>query len=477
MEPPREYVDYMITKLSEPIFKVISAVADEEGIDAYVIGGYVRDEILKRPTKDIDVMVVGSGIAFAKKVAGKLGEDVDLAIYKNFGTALVKFKGQEVEFVGARKESYEEDSRKPFVENGTLEDDQNRRDFTINALAVGLNKNNYGKLLDPFDGIADLQRKIIRTPLDPGVTFSDDPLRMLRAIRFASQLKFQIEDKTYHSIEKNNERIKIVSKERITDELNKIILSRKPSMGFKMLYNVGLLHIIFPELVELSGVEKRKGRSHKDNFLHTLQVLDNISATSESLWLRWAALLHDVAKPSTKRFNNKAGWTFHGHEFIGAKMVPGIFRSMRLPLNDKMKFVQKMVLLHLRPIALVKDIVSDSGVRRLLFDAGDDIDDLMKLCEADITSKNDVKVSQFLHNFKIVRQKLKDVEKKDKLRNWQPPISGKMIMEAFNIKEGKEVGIIKTKIREAILNGDIANEKEEAMKFMLIVGKELGLEI
>ncbi|HIA35235.1 MAG TPA: HD domain-containing protein [Flavobacteriales bacterium] len=467
----------MITKLSEPIFKVISAVADEEGIDAYVIGGYVRDGILKRPTKDIDVMVVGSGIAFAKKVAGKLGEDVDLAIYKNFGTAMVKFKGQKVEFVGARKESYKEDSRKPFVENGTLEDDQNRRDFTINALAVGLNKINYGKLLDPFDGIADLQRKIIRTPMDPGVTFSDDPLRMLRAIRFASQLKFQIEDKTYNSLGENKERIKIVSKERITDELNKIILSPKPSMGFKMLYNVGLLHIIFPELVDLSGVEKRKGRSHKDNFLHTLQVLDNICETSDSLWLRWAALLHDVAKPSTKRFNNKAGWTFHGHEFKGAKMVPGIFRSMRLPLNEKMKFVQKMVLLHLRPIALVKDVVSDSGVRRLLFDAGDDIDDLMKLCEADITSKNDVKVRQFLHNFNIVRKKLKDVEKKDKLRNWQPPISGKMIMEAFNIKEGKEVGIIKTKIREAILNGDIGNEKEEAMKFMLIVGKELGLEI
>lgn len=477
MAPPREYVDYMITKLSEPIFKVISAVADEEGIDAYVIGGYVRDGILKRPTKDIDVMVVGSGIAFAKKVAGKLGEDVDLAIYKNFGTAMVKFKGQKVEFVGARKESYKEDSRKPFVENGTLEDDQNRRDFTINALAVGLNKINYGKLLDPFDGIADLQRKIIRTPMDPGVTFSDDPLRMLRAIRFASQLKFQIEDKTYNSLGENKERIKIVSKERITDELNKIILSPKPSMGFKMLYNVGLLHIIFPELVDLSGVEKRKGRSHKDNFLHTLQVLDNICETSDSLWLRWAALLHDVAKPSTKRFNNKAGWTFHGHEFKGAKMVPGIFRSMRLPLNEKMKFVQKMVLLHLRPIALVKDVVSDSGVRRLLFDAGDDIDDLMKLCEADITSKNDVKVRQFLHNFNIVRKKLKDVEKKDKLRNWQPPISGKMIMEAFNIKEGKEVGIIKTKIREAILNGDIGNEKEEAMKFMLIVGKELGLEI
>lgn len=465
----------MRKQLSEPVFKTITAVADEDKLDAYVIGGYVRDLFLDRPTKDIDVMVVGSGIAFAKKVAKVLDEDADLAVYKHFGTAMVKFKGQIVEFVGARKESYRKDSRKPVVEDGTLEDDQSRRDFTINTLALSLNKKNLGELLDPFNGIGDIKKKIIKTPHEPGTTFSDDPLRMMRAIRFASQLKFQIEDKTYLSISENKDRIKIVSKERITEELNKIILSSKPSSGFKMLFNSGLLQIIFPELADLSGVERRNGKGHKDNFLHTLQVLDNISETSDNLWLRWAALLHDVAKPVTKRFNKKTGWTFHGHEFKGAKMVLEIFRSMRLPLNDKMKFVQKMVLLHLRPIALVKDIVTDSGIRRLLFDAGDDIEDLMKLCEADITSKNDSKVKQFLNNFKIVRQKLKDVEARDRIKNWQPPVTGKMIMEIFNIKEGREVGIIKTKIREAILNGDIENDKKQAIKFMLIVGRDLGL--
>jgi len=464
----------MRKQLSEPVFKTITAVADEDKLDAYVIGGYVRDLFLDRPTKDIDVMVVGSGIAFAKKVAKVLDEDADLAVYKHFGTAMVKFKGQIVEFVGARKESYRKDSRKPVVEDGTLEDDQSRRDFTINTLALSLNKKNLGELLDPFNGIGDIKKKIIKTPHEPGTTFSDDPLRMMRAIRFASQLKFQIEDKTYLSISENKDRIKIVSKERITEELNKIILSSKPSSGFKMLFNSGLLQIIFPELADLSGVERRNGKGHKDNFLHTLQVLDNISETSDNLWLRWAALLHDVAKPVTKRFNKKTGWTFHGHEFKGAKMVLEIFRSMRLPLNDKMKFVQKMVLLHLRPIALVKDIVTDSGIRRLLFDAGDDIEDLMKLCEADITSKNDSKVKQFLNNFKIVRQKLKDVEARDRIKNWQPPVTGKMIMEIFNIKEGREVGIIKTKIREAILNGDIENDKKQAIKFMLIVGRDLS---
>jgi len=461
--------------LSDPVFEIISNIAEKENLAVYVIGGYVRDLILKRPTKDIDVMVVGSGVDFAKKLTRELGKEADIVVYKRFGTAMVKFNGQIVEFVGARKESYREDSRKPIVEDGTLQDDQNRRDFTINAMAISLSKNNFGALLDPFDGISDLEKGIIRTPKDPDVTFSDDPLRMMRAIRFSSQLKFQIEDKTYRSISNNSDRIKIISRERITEELNKIILSSKPSTGFKMLFDTGILKIIFPEIVGLSGVEIRNGKGHKDNFLHTLQVLDNICKTTDSLWLRWAAILHDIAKPATKRFNRKAGWTFHGHEFKGAKMVPGIFRSMRLPLNDKMKYVQNMVLLHLRPIALVKDIVTDSGIRRLLYDAGDDIEDLMKLCEADITSKNDSKVKLYLKNFKIVRQKLKDVEERDKVRNWQPPVTGEMIMEIFNIKSGKEVGIIKAKIREAILNGEIKNNKEEAINFMLIVGKKLGL--
>jgi len=461
--------------LSDPVFEIISNIAEKENLAVYVIGGYVRDLILKRPTKDIDVMVVGSGVDFAKKLTRELGKEADIVVYKRFGTAMVKFKGQIVEFVGARKESYREDSRKPIVEDGTLQDDQNRRDFTINAMAISLSKNNFGALLDPFDGISDLEKGIIRTPKDPDVTFSDDPLRMMRAIRFSSQLKFQIEDKTYRSISNNSDRIKIISRERITEELNKIILSSKPSTGFKMLFDTGILKIIFPEIVGLSGVEIRNGKGHKDNFLHTLQVLDNICKTTDSLWLRWAAILHDIAKPATKRFNRKAGWTFHGHEFKGAKMVPGIFRSMRLPLNDKMKYVQNMVLLHLRPIALVKDIVTDSGIRRLLYDAGDDIEDLMKLCEADITSKNDSKVKLYLKNFKIVRQKLKDVEERDKVRNWQPPVTGEMIMEIFNIKSGKEVGVIKAKIREAILNGEIKNNKEEAINFMLIVGKKLGL--
>jgi len=459
--------------LQNPIFKTLSAIADKNQIQAYVIGGFVRDLFLNRPSKDIDVVVVGSGIAYAEAVGRKLNTKV--AIFKNFGTANIKINDLEIEFVGARKESYRSESRKPIVEDGTLEDDQLRRDFTINALAINLNSNHFGELLDPFNGIHDLENKLIRTPLDPEITFSDDPLRMMRAIRFASQLNFDIDEAAINAIKTQKERISIVSKERITDELNKIILSKKPSVGFKLLFDTGLLHIIFPLMAQLHGVDVIKGKGHKDNFYHTLEVLDNICADTDDLWLRWAAILHDIAKPATKRFEEGHGWTFHGHEDKGARMVPKIFNQLKLPLNEKMKFVQKLVQLHLRPIVLAQDTVTDSAVRRLLFDAGEEIESLMMLCNADVTTKNEYKKAKYRSNFELVKQKLKDVEARDKLRNWQPPITGNDIMETFALDAGKEVGIIKSAIREAILEGDIKNDYNEAFNFMLNLAKQMGL--
>lgn len=461
--------------ISQPFFKVIAGVCDAAGVNGYVIGGYVRDCLLQRPCKDIDIVVTGNGIDVARMAADKLGDNIHVSVFKNFGTAMLNYGEWNIEFVGARKESYNSDSRKPFVESGTLEDDQKRRDFTVNALAIGLNGNDEGKLLDPFSGILDLNEGILRTPLDPDITYSDDPLRMMRAVRFASQLGFSIEEKSFNAISKNKERIKIVSKERISDELNKILLSPVPSVGFKLLFDSGLLHLIFPQLVALHGVEYVKGKGHKDNFYHTLQVVDNICKMTDNLWLRWAALLHDIAKPATKRFEEGTGWTFHGHEDKGARMVPGIFNQLKLPLNEKMKYVQKLVLLHLRPIVLAQSVVTDSAVRRLLFEAGDDIDDLMTLCQADITSKNEAKVRRYLNNFELVKQKLIEVEAKDKVRNWQPPITGEMIMMAFNLAPGREIGIIKNAIREAILDGIIENNPEEAWQLMLDEGGKLGL--
>ncbi|MGN7986920.1 CCA tRNA nucleotidyltransferase [Pedobacter sp. 22226] len=459
--------------LQNPIFKTLSTIADKNNTEAYVIGGFVRDLFLNRPSKDIDVVVVGSGIEYAEAVGRKLNTKV--AVFKNFGTANIKYQDLEVEFVGARKESYRSDSRKPIVEDGTLADDQLRRDFTINALAINLNAHHFGELLDPFDGIKDLENKLIRTPLDPEITFSDDPLRMMRAIRFASQLNFDIDPAALNAIKTQKQRISIVSKERITDEMNKIILSKKPSVGFKYLFDTGLLHLIFPQMAQLYGVEIIKGKGHKDNFYHTLEVLDNICADTDDLWLRWAAILHDIAKPATKRFEEGHGWTFHGHEDRGARMVPKIFAQLKLPLNEKMKYVQKLVQLHLRPIVLAQEIVTDSAVRRLLFDAGEEIESLMLLCNADVTTKNEYKKTKYRNNFELVKQKLKDVEERDKIRNWQPPISGNDIMETFGLEAGKEVGIIKNAIREAILEGEIINDYQEAFNFMLDQAKQMGL--
>ncbi|MFF5379864.1 CCA tRNA nucleotidyltransferase [Pedobacter suwonensis] len=459
--------------LQHPIFKTLSQIADKHQTEAYVIGGFVRDLFLDRPSKDIDVVVVGSGIAYAEAVGRKLNTKV--AVFKNFGTANIKFQDLEIEFVGARKESYRSDSRKPIVEDGTLADDQLRRDFTINALAINLNADRFGELLDPFDGIKDLENKLIRTPLDPEITFSDDPLRMMRAIRFASQLNFDIDQTALHAIKTQKQRISIVSKERITDEMNKIILSKKPSVGFKYLFDTGLLHIIFPQMAQLHGVEIIKGKGHKDNFYHTLEVLDNICADTDDLWLRWAAILHDIAKPATKRFEEGHGWTFHGHEDRGARMVPKIFAQLKLPLNEKMKYVQKLVQLHLRPIVLAQETVTDSAVRRLLFDAGEEIESLMLLCNADVTTKNEYKKTKYRNNFELVKQKLRDVEERDKIRNWQPPITGNDIMETFGLDAGKEVGLIKNAIREAILEGEITNDYQEAFNFMLNQGKQMGI--
>jgi poly(A) polymerase len=459
--------------LGHPVFKVLADIAAENHTEAYVIGGYVRDIFLNRPSKDIDIVVLGNGIDFAERAGSALKSKV--AVFKNFGTAMLRYHDLELEFVGARKESYRSDSRKPIVENGTIEDDQLRRDFTINALAISLNHENFGQLIDPFNGVQDIAGKLMRTPLDPEITFSDDPLRMMRAIRFASQLNFNIDAQALTAISRQKERIGIVSKERITDELNKIILSPVPSIGFKYLFDTGLLHIIFPLMAGLSGVEVINGKGHKDNFYHTLQVLDNISGVTDDLWLRWAAILHDIAKPATKRFEEHHGWTFHGHEDKGARMVPQIFTQLKLPLNEKMKLVQKLVQLHLRPIVLAQEVVTDSAVRRLLFDAGEDIESLMMLCNADVTTKNEYKVKKYRNNFELVKQKLKDVEERDKIRNWQPPITGTDIMRIFGLSAGKEVGLIKNAIREAILEGDITNSYDEALAFMLIKGKEFGL--
>jgi poly(A) polymerase len=464
----------LASSLQHPVFKRIGAVADKLGLPTYVVGGYVRDILLNRPSKDIDFVCVGSGINLAEAVGKELGR-VQVTVYKNFGTAQIRFEDLELEFVGARKESYRTDSRKPIVEDGSLTDDQHRRDFTINALAISLNASNYGELIDPFSGTVDLKKKIIRTPLNPDITFSDDPLRMMRAVRFASQLNFDIEPDTFNSTITQAERLKIVSQERIIDELNKIIMSPLPSYGFKLLFHSGLLKQFFPELVALHGVEYVDNKAHKDNFFHTLQVLDNVAKTSDDLWLRWAAILHDIAKPLTKRFDKVHGWTFHGHEEKGARMTPAIFRRLKLPMDERMVFVQKLVRLHLRPIPLSRE-VTDSAIRRLLFDAGNDIEALMTLCRADVTSKNNEKVGRILKNFDLVEQKMKEVEEKDHIRNFQPPVTGDEIIQMYNLPPSKLIGELKDRIKDAILEGEIRNDREEALNFLRRIAKEKGIE-
>lgn len=462
--------------IENPIFKTISEASQSLGLESYVIGGFVRDLILGRNhKKDIDIVAVGSGITLAQKVSELLHNKPKVQVFKNYGTAMLRYKDIDIEFVGARKESYNFDSRKPLVENGSLEDDQNRRDFTINALALSLNEKDFGELLDPFNGLDDLKNKIIRTPLDADITYSDDPLRMMRAIRFASQLHFEIEEKSLEAISRNKDRINIISGERIVEELHKILLSEKPSVGFLLLYKTGLLDIILPELTALNNVEEVEGHTHKNNFYHTLEVVDNISEHTENVWLRWAALLHDIGKAPTKKFNKKQGWTFHGHEFLGSKMVKKIFIRLHMPLNQKMKYVAKLVMMSSRPIVIAEEIVTDSAVRRLVFDAGEDIEDLMTLCEADITTKNPKKFQKYHNNFKIVRQKIVEVEEKDRIRNFQPPISGEEIMEIFNIKPSREIGILKEAVKEAILEGEIPNEYQAAYDFVLERAKKLGL--
>ena len=466
----------IINKLNSELFHRLTEKADALGIECYLVGGYVRDRVLERATNDIDVVVVGSGISMAEAFCKRLGRGAHLSVFRNFGTAQVKWHDQEVEFVGARKESYSHDSRKPIVEDGTLEDDQNRRDFTINAMAVCLNSARLGELVDPFDGVLDLQDGIIATPLDPDITFSDDPLRMMRCVRFATQLRFQIQEETFAALERNRERIRIISQERIIDELNKIMRAPAPSIGFVELHRCGLLELILPEVARLDCVETRNGRSHKNNFYHTLEVLDTVARHSDNLYLRWAALLHDIGKPRSKRWEPPVGWTFHNHNYLGEKMIAPLFRRLKLPLDERMKYVAKLVGLHMRPIAIADDIVTDSAVRRLLFEAGDDIDDLMTLCEADITSKNEQRKKNFLENFRIVRQKLVDIEEKDRIRNFQPPVDGDEIMRLFNLKPCREIGVLKTALKDAILDGVVPNEREAAWQFVLDKAKEMGLE-
>ncbi len=461
--------------LSAPVFHKLSETADELGMECYLVGGYVRDLFLERPTNDIDVVVVGSGVRMAEALAKKLGRGSHLSVFRNFGTAQVKWKNTEIEFVGARRESYSRESRKPIVEDGTLQDDQNRRDFTINAMAVCLNKERFGELVDPFDGMLDLEDGLIRTPLDPDITFSDDPLRMMRCVRFATQLNFFIDEETFEALERNRERIKIVSGERIIDELNKIMLAKTPSKGFVELQRCGLLELILPEVAALDNVETRNGRSHKNNFYHTLEVLDNVAGQGADLWLRWGALLHDIGKPRSKQWDAAAGWTFHNHNFLGEKMIQPLFRRMKLPLDERMKYVKKLVGLHMRPIAIADDIVTDSAVRRLLFEAGNDIDDLMQLCEADITSKNEVRKRNFLNNFRLVRQKLVDIEEKDRIRNFQPPVDGEEIMRIFGLPPCREIGVLKTSLKDAILDGVVPNEHEAALQYVLAKAEKMGL--
>ncbi len=466
----------IINKLNSELFHRLTETADALGIECYLVGGYVRDLMLERATNDIDVVVVGSGISMAEAFCKRLGRGAHLSVFRNFGTAQVKWHDQEVEFVGARKESYSHDSRKPIVEDGTLEDDQNRRDFTINAMAVCLNSARLGELVDPFDGVLDLQDGIIATPLDPDITFSDDPLRMMRCVRFATQLRFQIEEETFAALERNRERIRIISQERIIDELNKIMRAPAPSIGFVELHRCGLLELILPEVARLDCVETRNGRSHKNNFYHTLEVLDTVARHSDNLYLRWAALLHDIGKPRSKRWEPPVGWTFHNHNYLGEKMIAPLFRRLKLPLDERMKYVAKLVGLHMRPIAIADDIVTDSAVRRLLFEAGDDIDDLMTLCEADITSKNEQRKKNFLDNFRIVRQKLVDIEEKDRIRNFQPPVDGDEIMRLFNLKPCREIGTLKTALKDAILDGKVPNEHEAALTFVLHKAAQMGLQ-